>query len=126
MLPPVAPAVTTPTAVQVGVLGALTLRVDGLDRPFPSGRPGRALGSLLLARGRVVSDSRLSDDVWGEEQPDDPRAALHTTVARVRRSLGTAGSLVVRHGHGYSLDRHSADLAVAARKFRLGWPQCVG
>jgi DNA-binding SARP family transcriptional activator len=97
----------TPSSVRVGVLGSLTLRVDGVDTPFPPGRPGRALGSLLLAGGRVVSDSRLSDDVWGEEQPDDPRAALHTTVARVRRSLGTAGSLVVRHGHGYLLDRRS-------------------
>ncbi|HYO38727.1 MAG TPA: AfsR/SARP family transcriptional regulator, partial [Nocardioidaceae bacterium] len=90
--------------VLVRVLGALTLAVDGEERPFPSGRPGRLLADLLLARGRVVGVSRLAEDVWGDEPPEDPRAALHTTVARVRRALGPAGALVSWRSPGYVVD----------------------
>jgi predicted ATPase/DNA-binding SARP family transcriptional activator len=55
----------------------------------------------------MVGDAHLIEDVWGQDPPEDPRAALHTTVARVRRSLGPAGTLVIRRGAGYLLDRRS-------------------
>lgn len=90
---------------RVDVLGPLRLRVDGAERPWPAGRPGRLLAALLLAAGRTVSVSSLVEAVWPEDPPDDPRAALHTTVRRARRALGSAGSRLVHRGHGYLLDR---------------------
>lgn len=86
------------------MLGEPELTLDGVVAPYPSGRPGRLLASLILARGRVVGVDRLVDDVWGDEPPADARAALHTTVARVRRSLGPHADLLERAPSGYRLD----------------------
>lgn len=97
-------------SMHVSVLGALALRVDGRDRPFPPGRPGRLLAALLLADGRTVSAERLIDEVWGEEPPEDARAALHTTVTRARRALGSAAGLLVRRQPGYLLERRGVTL----------------
>lgn len=85
----------------------LEIRVLGEPRvgaePFPPGRPGLLLALLLLARGRAVSVSRLVEGLWPESEVGDPRAALHTTVARLRRVLGAP---VLRHSEaGYCLDR---------------------
>ncbi|MGW5315484.1 BTAD domain-containing putative transcriptional regulator [Nocardia thailandica] len=95
--------------LEIWVLGDPAVRVDGRDLPFPSGRPGRLLVSLLLARGRVVSVDQLYEDLWPDTEPDDPRSALHTTVARLRRSLGAAGVAIQRSGAGYRLDSVTLD-----------------
>ncbi len=81
------------------------LLVGHPDASYPAGRPGRLLTALLLARGRSLTQQRLVDDVWGEELPADPRAALHTTVARLRRALGPRGGDLDRVGTGYRLAR---------------------
>ena len=90
--------------MDVLVLGDPHVRIGDRERPFPAGRPGRLLASLLVARGRVVTDDRLVDDVWGVDLPVDARAALHTTVGRARRSLGPEGTRIGRTAVGYRLD----------------------
>src|SRR5918993_2195206 len=90
--------------MDVYVLGDPCLRIGGHERPFPAGRPGRLLASLLVARGRVLTDDRLIDEVWGEDLPVDARAALHTTVGRARRALGPEGTRIGRTAAGYRLD----------------------
>jgi predicted ATPase/DNA-binding SARP family transcriptional activator len=97
------PAGDSHVRLHVGVLGAPFLRVGDEERGYPAGRPGRLLAALLLARGRVVPAERLIDEVWGEEPPEDARAALHTTVNRVRKALGPAADRVVRRPPGYLL-----------------------
>ena len=92
------------------VLGDPCLRIGGRELPFPAGRPGRLLASLLIARGRVVTDDRLIDEVWGEDLPVDARAALHTTVGRARRALGPEGARIGRTAVGYRLDLAGVDL----------------
>ena len=104
--------------MDVLVLGDPHVRIGGRERPFPTGRPGRLLASLLVARGRVVTDDRLVDDVWGEDLPVDARAALHTTVARARRSLGPEGARIGRTAVGYRLDVTGID--VDADRFVAG------
>ena len=106
------------TAIDVYVLGDPHLRIGGRELPFPAGRPGRLLASLLVARGRVVTDDRLVDDVWGEDPPIDARGALHTTVGRARRALGEEGSRIGRTAVGYRLDLTGVD--VDADRFGAG------
>ena len=96
--------------MDVYVLGEPCLRIGGRERPFPAGRPGRLLASLLVARGRVLTDDRLIDEVWGEDLPVDARAALHTTVGRARRALGQEGTRIGRTAAGYRLDLSGAHL----------------
>ncbi|MFC8530206.1 ATP-binding protein [Nocardia sp. NPDC057227] len=98
-------ALTTRCAVlEIRVLGELRLG----DGPFPAGRPGLLFALLLLARGRVVSVPRLVAELWPESAPGDPRAALHTTVARLRRVVG--GAVLRRSDAGYCLDREGVVL----------------
>ena len=68
----------------------------------------RALERSLLARlaldvGRVVSDEVLIDDLWGTGLPKDPVASLNGLVHRLRRTLGTPSTALVRDGRGYVL-----------------------
>ena len=107
--PPASPTGPGPS-LELRVLGEPTLALDGVEVPYPPGRPGRLLAVLVLARGRVVGTDRLVDEVWGEEPPGDARAALHTTVARVRRALGPCADLLGRAPSGYCLDRNGLRL----------------
>ncbi|GAA2126399.1 BTAD domain-containing putative transcriptional regulator [Nocardioides bigeumensis] len=110
---------TGPGDFEVGVvlrvLGSPLLELDGRAQPLPPGRPGRLVAALLVARGRVVTDDRLVDEVWGEDLPADARAALHTNVGRARRALGTAAARLERVAAGYRFDL--ADVSVDADEF---------
>jgi predicted ATPase/DNA-binding SARP family transcriptional activator len=86
------------------VLGPVEVLLDGRQVPVPAGTQRTLLALLLLSRGRPVSTTRLLDGLWGEEQPQDPRASLHTAVARLRRTLGTTGSSLRTLAPGYVLD----------------------
>ncbi|MFE0738842.1 BTAD domain-containing putative transcriptional regulator [Streptomyces sp. NPDC058855] len=91
------------------VLGLLEVwTTDG--RPVPLGEPKvRALlADLLIHAGRPVSTDRLLDDMWGEDLPGKPAAALQTKVWQLRRTLEEAEpggrALVVSRAPGYLLD----------------------
>jgi hypothetical protein len=76
--------------------------VDADGRPLPlGGERQRALLAALLARpGEVVSSDRLAHLLWGDDQPDNPAAALHSQVARLRQALraGDGPRLLVMPG----------------------------
>ncbi|MEK8229250.1 helix-turn-helix domain-containing protein [Oerskovia sp. M15] len=69
----------------------------------------------MLAHGRTVSAAALIDDLWPDEQPADPRAALQSLVSRTRSHLVEGSSRPVR---GYSLHAVS-DLDVARDQARI-------
>ncbi|MFT3833804.1 MAG: BTAD domain-containing putative transcriptional regulator [Micropruina sp.] len=107
------------------VLGEPTVVVGGVATGFPPGRPGELLAVLLLARGRTVSTGTLIDRIWSvDDIPADPRAALHTTVRRLRRALGEAGRLIVQRPPGYALPRES--VSVDAEDFAAALTTAIG
>ncbi|MEU0070695.1 BTAD domain-containing putative transcriptional regulator [Streptomyces sp. NPDC006332] len=61
-----------------------------------------AFAALVLARGRVVPDSRLSALLWGEEPPTTSAAQIQTYMSRLRQLLGDHAE-VVRQRPGYLL-----------------------
>ncbi|WP_405617044.1 BTAD domain-containing putative transcriptional regulator [Streptomyces sp. NBC_00076] len=61
-----------------------------------------ALAALVLARGRVVPDSRLSALLWGEAPPATSAAQIQTYMSRLRQLLGDQAE-VVRQRPGYLL-----------------------
>ena len=80
-------------AVEVGLLGALRLRVDGAEVAVP-GERRRALLALLTVAGRHgMGIGRLVDALWGDDLPREPIAALHNLVSRLRRHLGRHADL---------------------------------
>ena len=87
----------------------LEFRVLGAVEVWRGGEPvvpGRGvminlLATLLVSANTVVTAERLAAVAWGDRQPQHPRSALHTKVARLRRVLGT--DVVETVGDGYRL-----------------------
>jgi len=61
------------------------------------------LASLLLARGRVVSDARLMQMLWDENLPATTQAQIQTYASRLRSLLGTEAR-ITRQPPGYRLE----------------------
>ena len=111
-----------PGAIDLGLLGPTSLVISGRTVSVPAGRQQVALAALALDAGRTVSSTALVDYLWGEEPPSQVRQALHTTMARVRKLVGT--DRVVARGGGYALDL--PDSAVDVHRFRDGVAQARG
>ncbi|MEV6163195.1 BTAD domain-containing putative transcriptional regulator [Streptomyces sp. NPDC052052] len=84
------------------LLGPVEAR-DGARRVALSGsKVHTVLAALLLARGRVVSDGRLSELLWGWDPPATMNAQIYTYISRLRKLLGPHADLV-RRPPGYQL-----------------------
>jgi predicted ATPase len=85
----------------VALLGPI--EVDDAGGPVPvAGAKLQALLALLaLAAPSPVSDDRLLEELWGDDQPAKPANALQAQVSHLRRILGR--EQVTRHGSGYTL-----------------------
>ncbi|MEU3609656.1 BTAD domain-containing putative transcriptional regulator [Streptomyces sp. NPDC035033] len=110
------------------VLGLLEVSTtDGRPVPVTEPKVRALLADLLLHAGRPVPAHRLVDDLWGEEPPGRPAAALQTKVWQLRRTLEAAEAggraLLLSRAPGYLLDvppdridaGRFADLAARAR-----------
>ena len=86
-----------------GLLGPVEVRVDGRALPLPGARQRLLLAVLLVNANRMVPAVRLIEELWGADLPADPRAALRTQVARLRRALGPAGGDLATLEGGYRL-----------------------
>jgi SARP family transcriptional regulator, regulator of embCAB operon len=93
--------------VEFGVLGPLRVWSDGREVPIPGRKQRTLLAALLLARGDVLSDERLTALLWGQRPPVTVSAQLYTYVSRLRQRLGTAVELV-REPAGYRLGTRNA------------------
>ncbi|GAA2435447.1 BTAD domain-containing putative transcriptional regulator [Actinomadura vinacea] len=95
--------------MRFGVLGPLAVWTDDGGPVAVPGRKVRALlADLLLHEGRPVPADRLIDDLWGEEPPGNPPAALSAKVSQLRRILEDAEpgarGLVATRPAGYLLE----------------------
>ncbi|WP_143965547.1 BTAD domain-containing putative transcriptional regulator [Gordonia zhaorongruii] len=103
----------------IGLLGPIT--VDG--RAVPGMRARRLLVALVLAGGRPVSTQRLIDEVWGDDAPKSPHAALHTQVSRLRPILGT--SALVGDDGRYRLSGFTTDVEIVERALAQSDPDAA-
>jgi predicted ATPase/DNA-binding SARP family transcriptional activator len=72
----------------------------------------RALLASLVARHPVqISTARISDDLWGDEQPPSAQGTIYAYVSRLRKALGS--EVIVKDGDGYRLDLPAEALDVA-------------
>ncbi|QFG23476.1 BTAD domain-containing putative transcriptional regulator [Actinomadura sp. WMMB 499] len=100
--------------MRFGVLGPLEIRTDG-DRPVrvPEVKVRLLLSALLAAGGRPVPSDRLIRDLWDEDRPARPAAALRAKVSQLRRALEDAEpggrALVAARAPGYALASEAVD-----------------
>jgi predicted ATPase/DNA-binding SARP family transcriptional activator len=117
--------------VRFAILGPLAVTTDdGEPVVVPGAKVRMLLADLLAHRNRVVSADRLIEDLWGDDAPADPAAALQVRVSQLRKALNDAEpgarDLIESRPPGYRLragdvdaDRFAA-LAEAADVERLG------
>ncbi|GID30532.1 AfsR/SARP family transcriptional regulator [Paractinoplanes brasiliensis] len=99
--------------MEVDVLGAVRVRVDGVDQPTGPPQQQALLAALALRRGRVVPARELAQDVWGAEAPPSASAIVRNYVHHLRRMLGTDAVLPVKTGtshRGYRIGPAVLDL----------------
>ncbi len=111
--------------VEIGLLGPLEVRCDGVTVAIPPGKQRALLVALLLQAGRPVPAGQLADLLWSPDVPP-PTAlvALRNNVARLRRRLGPAGQRLIqtRSGGyvitagGFELDLVRMELELAASR----------
>ena len=95
--------------VEVRLLrGVGARRGDGHDIVVAGTGLQALLAMLALAVPNSVSDDRLIDELWGDEQPGHPGNALQAKISQLRRSLGR--DTVVRKNSGYLLDVEADDV----------------
>ncbi|MDI9886791.1 BTAD domain-containing putative transcriptional regulator [Streptomyces sp. HNM0645] len=86
-----------------GILGPLSVTVQGKELALDSAKLRILLAALLVRSGTVVSNERLAEWLWEERKPSNPRGTLHTYVRRLRLLLGDALPLETAAG-GYRID----------------------
>ncbi len=100
--------------VEIGILGALEVRADGVAVEVGTRKARVLLAALVLRRNRVVGADALIQAAWPDELPANPRAALQTSIARLRRALGDPDGLETTTD-GYRL--HTDDGKVDSDRF---------
>ncbi|MGC4814771.1 BTAD domain-containing putative transcriptional regulator [Micromonospora sp. DT228] len=102
--------------VAFGLLGPLSVVVDGAPVIVGAAKMRIVLASLLLRRGEVVSVDMLVERLWDEQPPPGARNAVQTYIRRLRALLGAAGRVIVTSAPGYYIDVPAA--AVDIDQFR--------
>jgi DNA-binding SARP family transcriptional activator len=100
--------------VDIGILGPLEVRGEGKPVEVGTRKARVLLAALVLGRNQVVSADALIEAAWPNDLPANPRAALQTSVARLRRALPDGARLETLAG-GYRL--HARDGEVDADRF---------
>ncbi|MEU4571635.1 BTAD domain-containing putative transcriptional regulator [Nonomuraea sp. NPDC023979] len=100
--------------MRFGVLGPLAVWTDeGEPVTIPGLKVRALLADLLAHEGRTVSADRLVDDLWGDEPPGNPSAALQVRVSQLRKALEDAEpggrELIVSKAPGYLLRAADVD-----------------
>ncbi|MFD9701370.1 BTAD domain-containing putative transcriptional regulator [Lentzea sp. NPDC059081] len=105
--------------VDVSLLGEVTAQVDGRTVDLGPAKRRCVLAALAADAGRVVPADRLVEQVWGPDTPRRARAALHSHISKLRRTLlGAADAEIALRSGGYLLVVDNADHPVDLHRFR--------
>ena len=90
-----------PWPLEVRMLGRFEVLRDGQPLAFSRKLPKKTLAllkAMVALGGRAVSEQRLLDALWPNEEGDAAARALDATVLRLRGLLGDAGAIVQQGG----------------------------
>ncbi|HVX43908.1 MAG TPA: BTAD domain-containing putative transcriptional regulator [Mycobacteriales bacterium] len=106
--------------LEIRLLGPLEVRCDGHAVEVSGSRARSLLAILALAAGRSLSSEILLQRCWGQPEPTDPKATLHTAVRRLRVLLGSAAILTTRQGYALQIDPQHVDAVTFTRLLEPG------
>lgn len=78
--------------LEIKILGAVAAAVDGRQLRIRGRLERTTLAALAMEDGRIVSNERLIDSLWGDRPPATVRSQVHTRVCNLRRLLSGAGA----------------------------------
>ncbi|MGF1428051.1 BTAD domain-containing putative transcriptional regulator [Kitasatospora sp. LaBMicrA B282] len=98
--------------LEVRLLGTVELKAAGERCPVGPEKIRCLLAAFAWDAGRPLSVGTLANRLWDSQLPADPAAGMYVNVSKLRRALRTAAqtdgaaatSLIVSHGHAYTLD----------------------
>jgi DNA-binding SARP family transcriptional activator len=97
--------------LQVQLIGALTLAVDGTAVPLPSSGRARALLAWLALHPGAQPRAAVAAQFWPDVLDSSARSSLRTTLRTLRQELGdTAAGYLVATRDDVGLERVSTDL----------------
>ncbi|MEU9210525.1 AfsR/SARP family transcriptional regulator [Streptomyces sp. NPDC048415] len=118
-----------PGPLSVGLLGSLSLYLDGTPVTASAPKQRQVLALLALNAGRVVTVPALIEELWGDRPPRSHATTLQTYVLQLRNALAAADSdrpgvrqiLSTCHS-GYLLEDGACktDVEVFERRVRAG------
>ncbi|MDQ3791015.1 MAG: AfsR/SARP family transcriptional regulator, partial [Actinomycetota bacterium] len=87
------------------ILGPIEIWRGGRTGSTGGPKPTTLLSLLAMRAGRGVSFDEIVDSIWGETPPKQTRAAVHTYVSTLRRSIAVLhdDEVLLRSGGGYLL-----------------------
>ncbi|MGI8414901.1 MAG: AfsR/SARP family transcriptional regulator [Nakamurella sp.] len=106
--------------MQVGILGPLTVSIDGRNTPVAGARLRSLVTRLALDAPKVVPADELIDALWADEPPADQANALQSLVSRARRILGPGSLPAVGAGYRLAVDRDDVDVHRFVQLARAG------
>ena len=113
--------------MEVHVLGPLeVLDDDGTPLDIRGGKLRTVLALLALRAGEIVPTTRIIEDLWGEQELQDPVNAVQVVVSKLRRALlagrndGTVVITTSTAGYSLELERESIDATRFERRSALG------
>lgn len=103
------------------ILGVTEARDErGHALPVGGTRLRALLAALALRAGRTVPVAALVDDIWADDPPSDPPAALQALIGRLRRTVGREAIVSAPGGYRLAASRDEVDLGVFERLARQG------
>ena len=119
-----------PLAVDISVLGPMEISIGGVS-VVPTARKTRSLLALLAVNsGRIMTTSRIREELWAEDPPRSASTTLQTYVMQLRNAFAAAAAgqpdngrqLLETCGNGYLLNtgRGRSDLVEFDRQVAAG------
>ncbi|MGQ4730250.1 AfsR/SARP family transcriptional regulator [Streptomyces sp. Ju416(a)] len=76
--------------MDIGILGPLTVRLNGQSIVPSAGKPRQLLALLAIRAERVVTVPTLMEEIWGDAIPKSAATTLQTYILHLRRKVTSA------------------------------------
>jgi DNA-binding SARP family transcriptional activator len=98
----------TASLIRFGLLGPVSVELDGTAIGVPASRQRILLAALLLRANHTVDTADLADQVWDGRPPTAATTTLRSYMMRLRRTLGpVAGARLRTQAPGYRVELHA-------------------
>jgi len=104
--------------VELGLLGEVTVRVDGRAVDLGPAKQRCVLAALAVDAPRLIPADRLVERVWGVDAPRRGRRTLYSHISRLRQALAGVDAVeVVSRAGGYALVVDRPDQVIDLHRF---------